>query len=181
MRISGNQFITDPLKNLTPPKKNDSNSKRESITSESQRHIEDLKRMVEEEALYQKRMAANQIAKKIARGESVTNEEREQLKGMDEEGLRKAEQANLQRKQLSARLANATTKEQARAIILEGKLSAGEIIEKGDEQYGEFLMEAVNKAEDDHYAVKRTQSDMTILVNNPKNIDKPASLYDIRL
>lgn len=181
MRISGNQFITDALKNLTPPKKNDSISKQESITSESQRHIEEMKKMVEEEARYQKRMAADQIAKKIARGESVTNEEREQLRGMDEEGLRKAEQANLQRKQLSARLSNATTKEQARAIVLEGKLFAGEIIEKGDEQYGELLMEAVNKAVDDHYGVKRTQSDMSIFTNNPKNTEKPVPLYDMRL
>lgn len=181
MRVPGNQFIADALKNLTSQKKNGADSKSDKVKSEAERHIEDMRKMVAEEAQYQKRMAADQIAKKIARGESVTNEERAQLQGIDEEKLRKAEQANNERRLLNARLANATSKEQVRAILLEGKLSAGAMIEKGDEQYGELLMEAVNQAEEDHYGSKQTQPDTSIGIRGTSAIDKQAPLFDVRL
>jgi hypothetical protein len=181
MKVMGNQFVANALKNLTVPMKSENDNKKEQANTESQRHIEQLKQMVADEAKYQKNMEANRIAKKIARGESVTNEEREQLRGVDEEQLRKAEQANIQRKQLSARLANATTKEQKNAILLEGKLSAGEIIEKGDEQYGELLMEAVKQAEAEHYGVEQVQPDTSIGSKSSSDLTKQAQLFDIRL
>ncbi|WOV87232.1 hypothetical protein QWT69_15450 [Sporosarcina oncorhynchi] len=181
MRVSGNQFITDALMNFVPQAKNDATEKNANIKSEAERHIEDMRRLVAEEAQYQKRMAADQIAKKIARGENVTNEERAQLQGIDEEKLRKAEQANNERKQLNARLANATSKEQVKAILLEGKLSAGAIIEKGDEQYGELLMEAVHQAEADHYGHKQTQPDSSIGIRGTGVLDKHAAIFDVRL
>lgn len=181
MKVMGNQFVADALKNLTLPMKSEREKKNEQANTESQRHIEQLRQLVADEAKYQKNMEADRIAKKIARGESVTNEEREQVRGVDEEKLRKADQANIQRKQLSARLANATTKEQKNAILLEGKLAAGEIMEKGDEEYGELLMEAINKAEADHYGVKQVQADTSIGSKSSLELAKQAQLFDIRL
>lgn len=181
MKVSGNQFSSNALKNLIMPKKKDPETRQEKMNVEAQQHIEKMKQMVADEARYQKNMEADRIAKKIARGEYVTNEEREQVRGIDEDKLRKADEANNRRKQISAQLANATTKEQARTILLDAKLSAGEIIEKGDEQYGELLMEAVNKAEADHYGSKQTASDTSSAVKvTPSNV-KQEHLIDIRL
>ncbi len=179
MKLSANQFVSNALKNLKLPMKYKLDEKSETINSEAQRHIKEMQRMVAEEARAQKRMEADQIAKKIARGENVTNEEREQVRGVNAEMLRKAEQANLQRKELKARLANATTKEQANTILLEGKMSAGATIEKGDEQYGTLLLEAVNQAEAEYNGRKQTQPDTGS--KRSIEIQKRAHLFDVRL
>lgn len=170
------------LKNLVPMKKDKTEFENNNADPEMRRQLEELQRMVAEEQKYQKRLEANQIAKKIARGESVTYEERQQLQGVDSEKLVKAEQANMQRRALSAQLENATTKEQANAILLTGKASATKMIEKGEKEFGELLLAAIDKAEEDYRKQKKSSSQIVpidgkhLKVNDPK----PQSI-DIRL
>lgn len=112
------------------------------------RILEDNKREIE-------KLAADQTAKKIARGEMITEEEREKLRSTDPEKLRKADEANERRYNVHQRLANARTKEEARAILTSEKMMGYMIYDKGDEQYGELLIEAVGKAEADYYGNKQ--------------------------
>lgn len=121
------------------------------------RILEDSKRRVEN-------LAADQTAKKIARGEMISEEERGKLRAIDPEKLRKADEANEKRRNVHQRLENARTKEEAKAILISEKMMGYMIYEKGDEQYGELLIEAVGKAEADYYENKQF---------------KPATLRDI--
>lgn len=93
---------------------------------------------------------ADKIAKKIARGEKLTEEEKAKIMGIDPEKLRKAEMANQRREELENRLKTAKTDKEARDIILQAKMEAKVISDKGDIQYGEYLMEAVSKAESNY-------------------------------
>jgi len=90
---------------------------------------------------------ADKIAKKIARGEKLTEEEKAKIMEIDPEKLRKAEMANRRREEIESRLKNAKSEKEARDIILEAKMEARIISDKGDIKYGEYLIEAVNKAE----------------------------------
>jgi len=90
---------------------------------------------------------ADKIAKKIARGEKLTEEEKAKIMEIDPEKLRKAEMANRRREEIESRLKNAKSEKEARDIILEAKVEARIISDKGDIKYGEYLIEAVNKAE----------------------------------
>jgi len=93
---------------------------------------------------------ADKIAKKIARGEKLTEEEKAKIMEIDPEKLRKAEMANRRREEIESRLKNAKSEKEARDIILEAKMEARIISDKGDIKYGEYLIEAVNKAEQNY-------------------------------
>lgn len=123
------------------------------------------------------RLAAEQIAKKISRGEVVTEDERETLRASDPEKLRKADEANEKRRNVSRRLANAKTKSEAQQIISSEKSMALTIYEKGDQELGDLYLEAINKAEVDYYKGKKSNS------SAPKDVDdaKRERLFDIRL
>lgn len=99
-----------------------------------------------------------QIAKKIARGESVTEAERERIRARNPEKLRKAEEANYKRASISKKLTRAKTKAEAAAIIASEKSTAVAIFEKGDPELGELYLEAVFKAESDYYQKKKAKS-----------------------
>ena len=160
MNRIGPPLVNQAIKNIVPMKKKESEEKRANMDVESRRQLEELERMVAEEKAYQKRLEADQIATKIARGEHVTNAERQQLQGVNSEKLAKAEQANMQRKALSAQLKNVTSKEQADALLLSGKMTASKIIEKGEKEFGELLLAAVDKAEEEYRYPEKKQTDL---------------------
>lgn len=176
MTISGNQFVSNALKNLSIPMK-----KNEPVNTESQRQLQEIRRMVAEEEQYQKALKAESIAKKIARGEYVTAAEKEQVKGIDAEMLMEAEQANNYRKQINVRLANAKTPGEASAILLEGKETAGKFIRKDKEQLGLFLMEAVNQSESDYNKGRRQDSSTPVDLTGSKVSLHQGQSIDIRL
>lgn len=95
---------------------------------------------------------ADRIAKKIARGESITEEEKAKLMEIAPEKLEKAMKANKRRKELEDRLKTVKTKKEAREIILQAKVEAQTVFEKIDQSFGGYLIEAVNKAEANYYS-----------------------------
>lgn len=122
-------------------------------------------------------MIVDRIAKKIARGEIITGEEKEKIRAINPEKLRKAEEVNKQRQEIGQRLRNAKTREEAQTIISNEKSSAIAIIDKGDAEYGELLLEAVNKEATDYYKKNRIQS--TKLPS--ESVKGRPHLFDIKL
>ena len=122
-------------------------------------------------------LAAEQTAKKIARGEVITEAEREKLRRANPEKLRKAEEANEKRVALSKRLARAKTKMEVATIIAGERSMALTIYDKGDQELGELYLEAVGQAEDDYYQGKKSNPG---LLKNPHG-NKQAHLFDLRL
>ncbi|WIV10471.1 hypothetical protein [Proteiniborus sp. MB09-C3] len=121
---------------------------------------------------------ADKIAKKVARGEILTAEEKAKIMEIDPEKLEKAKRANERRKELESRLKNVKSDREARIIILEAKIEAKLIADKVDPKYGEYLMEAVNKAEINYNNkdIKNTKDPIKNIL--PKENDK---LLDIKL
>lgn len=109
--------------------------------------IQQMRRLFEDKKKALEKLETDQTAKKIARGEMITDEEREKLRATDPEKLRKADEANERRRDVHQRLARARTKEEARAILTSEKMMGYMIYDKGDGQYGELLIEAIGKAE----------------------------------
>ncbi|WP_353094485.1 hypothetical protein [Tissierella praeacuta] len=120
----------------------------------------------------------DRIAKKIARGESLTGEERDKLTEIDPEKLEKAKRANERRKELESRLKRAKNKKEARDIILQAKMEANIVLDKVDEKYGEYLVEAVNKAE-----VNYKNKDIKDIKDNTKDLlhEEKGKFFDIKM
>lgn len=123
-------------------------------------------------------IVADRIAKKIARGESLTGEERDKLTEIDPEKLEKAKRANERRKELESRLKRARSKKEAKDIILQAKMEANIVLDKVDEKYGEYLVEAVNKAE-----LNYKNKDIKDIKDNTKDLlDKEkGKFFDIKM
>lgn len=109
---------------------------------------------------------ADRIAKKIARGESITEAEKATLMEISPEKLEKAMKANKRRMELEDRLKTAKTKKEANDIILQAKIEAHTVFEKIDQSYGEYLIEAVNKAEGNYYNKNKNENDMNQVIED---------------
>lgn len=119
--------------------------------------LQQMRELIKNNKKAMERYESDQIAKKIARGESITEVEREKLRATDPEKLRKAEEANFKRASVSKKLARAKTKAEASAIIANEKSMAVSIFEKGDQALGELYLEAIDKAENDYYQEKKSK------------------------
>lgn len=123
--------------------------------AEIQQMLDKLKQIQEANDRQLEEAAAEKIAKKIARGDNISEEERRYLEEKDPEKLRKAQEANRERAEVSERLSRAKTKLEAAEIIASAKTKAVHIFEKVDPELGELLIEAVNKAESDYLQQKK--------------------------
>ncbi len=85
------------------------------------------------------------IARRIARGERITPEERALLAKHDPELLRKAEMAARRRKDLEMRLKRAKTEREAKKIMLEARAEV-QMLSK-DTAYANLLSDAYNKVD----------------------------------
>lgn len=139
--------------------------------------IQQMRELLKNRKKAAENLAAEQTAKKIARGEVITEAEREKLRVTNPEKLRKAEEANEKRVSLSRRLARAKTKMEAATIIAGERSMALTIYDKGDQELGELYLEAVGKAEDDYYQGKKSNSGAFKTVN----VTKHERLFDLRL
>lgn len=146
-------------------------------TPEQPPEIQQLRKLLEDSKRGVEKLAADQTAKKIARGETITEEERAKLRATDPEKLRKAEEANEKRASVSRRLARAKTKEEAAAILAGEKAMAFTIYDKGDQVLGELYLEAVGKAEVDYYQGKKSKPATLRDISDVKQ----ERLFDIRL
>ncbi|WP_203247652.1 hypothetical protein [Sporosarcina beigongshangi] len=139
--------------------------------------IQQMRRLLEDKKKALEKLDVDQTAKKIARGEMITEDEREKLRATDPEKLRKAEEANEKRASVSRRLANAKTKTEVQSILAGEKSMALMIYDKGDQVLGELYLEAVGKAEIDYYQGKKSNS----AAFRTDNVTKRAYLFDMRL
>lgn len=161
MKINGSPTYVKFVKGLIDHQKRSFEGKlkpNHKLFKEVPPEVQQMREMFKNNQKSLEKLAADQTAKKIARGESITEEEREKLRATDPEKLRKAEEANQKRSSVSRRLARAKTKVEAAAIIANEKSMAITIFDKGDQELGELYLEAVGKAEIDYYQGKKSKS-----------------------
>lgn len=94
----------------------------------------------------------DELAKKVARGEKLTNEEKAFMEKTDPEKLKKAEEANLQREELKRQLKNAKTPSHAASIISSALANVISIQKSGDTVMADLLMEGVKKETAEYYS-----------------------------
>ena len=184
MKINGSPAYVEMVKGLIDPQKKSfegtlkpNNKLFKEHSTEQPPEIQQLRKLLEDSKRGVEKLAADQTAKKIARGETITEEEREKLRATDPEKLRKAEEANEKRASVSRRLANAKTKAEASAVIAGEKSMALTIYDKGDQALGELYLEAVGKAETDYYQGKKSKPATLRDVDDAKR----ARLFDVSL
>lgn len=97
------------------------------------------------------KLDSDRTAKRIARGEWVSEEEKQKLQTKEPEKYMKAEQANESRRWIERRLMYAQTKDDVRFILTNEKILAASFFEKGEEDYGVLFMEGALKAEQNFY------------------------------
>lgn len=95
---------------------------------------------------------ADELAKKVARGEKLTNEEKAFMEKTDPEKLKKAEEANLQREELKRQLKNAKTPSHAASIISSALANVISLQKSGDTVMADLLMEGVKKETAEYYS-----------------------------
>lgn len=179
MKVNGSPAYVNMVKGLIDHQKKSFEGTLKTNTKLLQETPPEIQRMREILKNNQKsleKLANDQVAKKIARGETITEEEREKLRATDPEKLRKAEEANMKRVSVSRRMAQAKTKAEAASIIAGERSMALTIYEKGDQELGELYLEAVDKAEIDHYQGKKSKQSRL----KDSNYVRQAHLFDLR-
>lgn len=94
----------------------------------------------------------DELAKKVARGEKLTNEEKAFMEKTDPEKLKKAEEANLQREELKRQLKNAKSPSHAASIISSALANVISIQKSGDTVMADLLMEGIKKETAEYYS-----------------------------
>ncbi|MFX0547813.1 hypothetical protein ACOAKC_00625 [Hathewaya histolytica] len=98
--------------------------------------------------VYEEQAKIENIAKKIARGESLTKEEMELINRVDPEMYRKAEMAKQEGEELKNNIKRAKSKQEARNMLAQACMKSQQMMQV-DPQYGSLVMEAIkNSAED---------------------------------
>lgn len=157
MKINGNPIYVNTIKGFIDQqtKFNESLNSGRKLEQDDPPELKQMREIMRQNKRSLENNEDEKIAKKIARGESITEAEREKLRARNPEKLRKAEEANYKRASISKKLAQAKTKAEAAAIIASEKTTAVAIFEKGDPELGELYLEAVFKAESDYYQKKK--------------------------
>lgn len=138
------------------------------VVSKSEDKLEEeLKKYQEVKALLERTKAGNEaarlnhkvenLAKKLARGEYLTESERALLEKEDPEKMRKAQLANIQRRNMEDQLKNARTKEEARSILTGASVGVSTAFNQ-DEEYGGLLSAGVNKMITDYAQGKESKT-----------------------
>lgn len=122
--------------------------------------------------MYKKMAMEEAIAKKIAKGESLTPEEKEYAKEMDPKILRMAESVKEKSESLKDKLKGAKTKEEAQRVIMSASSEASMVIELGNSQYGELLMEGIRDA-----VSKYNKVDESFEYNKARNLQGKEKRY----
>ena len=94
----------------------------------------------------------DELAKKVARGEKLTNEEKKIMEKTDPEKLKKAEEANLQREELKRQLKKAKTPSHAASIISSSLTNVLNVQKSGDTVMADLLMERIKKETAEYYS-----------------------------
>lgn len=159
MKINGSPAYTKAVKIVVDRqnKVKEMLSSKPRVTQEESPELRQMRELMRQNKRNMENSEDEKIAKKIARGEAITEAEREKLRTRNPEKLRKAEEANTQRASISKKLERAKTKAEAASIIAEAKSLGVAIFEKGDPELGELFIEAAFKAESDYYAKKKAK------------------------
>ena len=173
MRITINQFGFDQneIKKLWDISKKQSNKNNIKVESKESAASVLQKKIYDD-------LVADKIARKIARGEILTEEEKETIRRVDPEKLRKAEMTNKRREKIEKKLRNAKNRKEAKAILTEAKMEASLAADRSDLVYGGLLTEAVKKAESDYY--EKNNKNFSILKEEKLLIKKGRAL-DVKL
>ena len=94
----------------------------------------------------------DELAKKVARGEKLTNEEKAFMEKTDPEKLKKAEEANLKREELKRQLKNSKTPSHAASIISSSLTNVLNVQKSGDTVMADLLMEGIKKETAEYYS-----------------------------
>ncbi|WP_461612164.1 hypothetical protein [Clostridium sp. Marseille-QA1073] len=127
--------------------------------------------------MYEEQAEIERIVKKIARGERLTEEEKELINRVDPEILRKAEEAKQASESLKNKLRNAKSKQEAQKILVQTSMKVQQIAE-GDPQYGNLLMELVKETYEDYNKDFEFTGETQQYHQNQQNQGNPNALID---
>ncbi|HCQ89962.1 MAG TPA: hypothetical protein DIU45_09740 [Clostridium sp.] len=99
--------------------------------------------------MYEEQAKIEGIARKIARGQKLAEEEKELINRADPEMLREAEETKQVNESLKNKLRNAKSKQEAQRILVQASMETQQIAEC-DTQYGNLLMELVKESYEDY-------------------------------
>ena len=118
---------------------------------------------------FEKKSSVEKIAKKITRGESLTQEEMEFIKQNDPEMLRKAQMAKQEKEELERKVKSAPNKQQAQSILAQAGMTALKITKDVDPQLGSLLMEAVKSVQEEFNKGEKPSNKVQKYQNNQRN------------
>lgn len=119
------------------------------------------------------------LAKKVARGEQLSNEEREFLQQNSPEVLRTAEEARQRAKEIGEALKQADGSEERQQILSSAMMEIDSSLKGGNEKYAEYVIEALSAQGKDQKSNNGIESLYTQL---QKGLDKiGAHPVDIRV
>lgn len=180
MRINGSPAYVQMVQGLIDHQKKSFEGKlkpNKKLLKEGAPEILQIRELLKNQQKALEKLENEKLAKKIARGETITEAEREKLRATDPEKLRKADEANMKRVSVGRRLAQAKTKSEAAMIVAGEKSMASSIYEKWDQELGELYLEAIDKAENEYYQGKKPKP-ATLKDHNHVNKER---LFDVRL
>lgn len=135
MKINNNLFMLNLFKGYRIKE----NKTEQKPKSEIQIMLEQRAKDIEDTNIHYKK---DGIARRIARGDEISPEDRAFLAKHDPDLLRKADMAARKGKELERRLKNAKTEREARAITTEASIEIQQAFKNNDEVYADLLSEA---------------------------------------
>ncbi|MDA3732400.1 hypothetical protein PBV87_12965 [Niameybacter massiliensis] len=114
--------------------------------------------------VYEEQFKAENLAKKLAKGESLTKEERAYLEKVNPQLLKDAEKAKQEAENLKNQLKNAKDKQTAQKLIEQASFQANAVA-KYNKQYADLLKEAISKVCSDEQGYKH-DNDKTNTIDN---------------
>jgi len=118
---------------------------------------------------FEKKSSVEKIAKKIARGESLTAEEMEFIRQNDPEMLRKAQMAKQEKEELERKVKSAQNKQQAQSILAQAGMAALKVAKEVDPQLGNLLMEGVKSVQEEYTKGEKPSNKVQKYQNNQRN------------
>lgn len=133
-------------------------------------YLDDLSKIHEEQ------FKSEQLAKKLAKGESLTKEEREYLEKVNPQLLKDAEKAKEEAENLKNQLKNAKDKQAAQNVIEQASFQANAVA-KYNMQYANLLKEAIAKVCSEEQGHQHN-ANQTNTIDNLFGVNENKSLVD---
>lgn len=127
--------------------------------------------------LYEETFKAENLAKKLARGEALTDEEKAFLERVNPELLKEAQRAKEEGERLKQSLKNAKSQQEAHTIVEQAQLQAN-MVAKHKPQYAMLLKEAIKAACNEKDKATANIKPYDDKISNINNINENQTVLD---